>query len=312
MTLEEVLKYVKENEGDITAIITEIQKTSKGEEFLNDHANAHFEKEIKPRIAKIYGDFEDDWFEITGERKPEGVKTYDWFKDKAKELKGLKDDKGGDKDDKIKTLESTIEQLKKEGGQNDYWKKTHEEAVSKFEEKEKDYKSTIENLQTSQTENQVKSFLDSGLSKLEFSVPQEAVDALKQVHSTNILGNAKIIDGKVVLHDKDGNPMLNSHYKPMTAEDFWKDKLSSVIKKPNQGGGGAPAGNKGDIITTGEGDDAKKRLVLDKAQFNSKRDFTETAGKFLIEKGVERNSKEWNQLIDGAYQDYGVKDLPIQ
>ena len=310
---EELLKNITSLKGeDITKILEKIQETDPGKEFLQNYASANFEKEIKPRIAKIYGDFEKDWEQITGETKPEGIKTYDWFKDKAKELKSLKESGGDDKDEKIKSLESTVEKLKQEGGQGEFWKKTHDEAVQKFEQEKQSLQGKLEEMQSEQKRNQVKSFLESGLAKLDFSVPDEAVDALKQVHSQKALNNAEIKDGQVVLKDGDGNPLLNKQYKPMSAEEYWQEQLSSVIKKPNQGGGGAPAGNKGDIITTGEGDDAKKTLQLDKGKVTSKRDFQETAQKTLIENGVERGSKEWNELLDSAYQDYGVKELPIQ
>lgn len=312
MTLEEALGFIKENETNITGALQDLQNTEKGKEFLTNHASAHFEREIKPRIAKVYGDIDNDVFEVIGERKPDDKKTYEWVKDKMKELKTLKESEGSDKDEKVKVLEKQIADLKAEGGTNDYWKKAHEEAVSKWEGERKGFQEKIESLNNDQKQNQVRSFLETGLSKLEFSVPQEAVDALKQVHSNSVLQTAKMIDGKVVLHDKDGNPILNSHYKPMTAEEFWKDKLSSVLKKPNTGGGNAPAGNKGDIITTGEGDDAKSKLVLDRSNFSTRRQFTEVTDKFLIEKGIERNSKEWTELKDSAYEEYEVSKLPIQ
>ncbi|HET8839741.1 MAG TPA: hypothetical protein VFM82_12195 [Flavobacteriaceae bacterium] len=308
MTLQEVLDFVKANQGEIKPLLQNLQETEPGKEFLTDHANAHFEKEIKPRIAKVYSDIDNDVFEVIGERKPDDKKTYEFLKEKMRELKTLKESK---EPNKVKELEAQIEALKKEGGNSDYWKKTHEEAVSKWDTTKQEYETKLSNLENQQKQGQIRSFLDTGLSGLEFSVPQEAVDALKQVHSTSVMDSAKIIDGKVVLHDKDGNQMLNSHYKPMTAEDFWKDKLQSVIKKPNTGGGGAPAGNKGDIITTGEGENAKSKLVVN-GGFTTKRQFQDVAGKLLIEKGIERNSKEWNELMDGAYKDNEVSKMPIE
>ncbi|WP_440881416.1 hypothetical protein [Tenacibaculum sp. C7A-26P2] len=312
MILQEVLDFISKDKGALTGVIAHIQTTDEGKELLTNHANAHFEQEIKPRIAKVYSDLDNDILGSLGESRPNDVKTYEFIKQKMSELKKLKESKGGDKEGKIKELEKQIETLKAEGGQNEYWKKTHNEAVSKWDTERSEFENQINTLKTEQLQSQVSGFLNSGLTGLEFSIPQEAVDAMKQLHSNSVIKNAKIVDGKVVLHNEDGNPMLNSQYKPMTAKEYWETKLASVIKKPEQGGGGAPAEKKGNIVTVGEGDKAKKKLVLDSSAFSTKLEFNKTAAKALTAQGIERNSADWNQLVDGAYAEYDVSKLPLQ
>lgn len=311
MTLQEVLDFISKDKGALTGVITHIQTTEQGKELLKNHANAHFEQEIKPRLAKVYNDLDSDILSSLGEGRPSDVKTYDFIKQKMSELKSLKASKGGDKEAKIKELETQIETLKVEGGQNEYWKKTHEESVSKWDTERETFQTQLTTLRGEQLQGQVSNFLNTGLAGLEFSVPQEAVDALKQVHSSTILKHAKIIEGKVVLHSEEGNPMLNAQYKPITAKEYWETKLASVIKKPEQGGGGAPAEKKGNIITVGEGDKAKKKLVLDRGSFSTRHEFNEEASKLLTAQGIEKESNDWNQLIATARDEYEVSKLSL-
>lgn len=308
-TLQEVLDFISTDKGALTGVIAHIQTTDEGKELLTNHANAHFEQEIKPRLAKVYSDLDNDILTTLGEARPNEVKTYEFIKQKMSELKTLKADKGSNT--KIKELEDEIETLKKEGGQNEYWKKTHEEAVSKWDTEREGFETKLTALQKEQLNTQVKMFLDAGLSGLEFSVPQEAVDALQKMHSDSVINHAKVIDGKVVLHKEDGTPMLNDKYKPITPKEYWETKLASVIKKPAQGGGGAPVGNKGNIITVGEGGAATKKLTLDRTEFSTKTEFYDKAAEVLTAQGVAKESEEWNKLMDGAREEYEVSKLSL-
>ena len=309
MNIKEVTDFLSTDKEALTGVIAHIQTTDEGKELLTNHANAHFEQEIKPRLAKVYSDLDNDILTTLGEARPNEVKTYEFIKQKMGELKTLKAGKGSNT--KVKELEAQIETLKKEGGQSEYWKKTHEEAVSKWDTERTGFETKLTELQKEQLNTQVRSFLNSGLSGLEFSVPQEAVDALKQVHSNSIINHAKVIEGKVILHKEDGTPMLNDQYKPITPKEYWETKLASVIKKPAQGGGAAPTDNKGNIITVGEGDAATKKLALDRSEFSTRSEFYNKAAEVLTAQGVAKESEVWNKLIDGARKEYEVSKLSL-
>ena len=88
-----------------------------------------------------------------------------------------------------------------------------------------------------------------------------------------------------------------------------KETLKDILAVDKQPGGGAPPTGKGEVVIVGTGDSAKQKLVLDKSAFSTKVKFQEVAEKAMLDKGLTRGSKEWKEVMDEAYKEYGVSEL---
>jgi len=309
MTIEEVKEAAKNDSTLINGLITIVQESEEGKTLLSNHAKAHFDENIGARVSEIYSQIDNDLFEILGERKTDTQKTYDFVKAKASQLKELVDN-GGDSAEKVKELNDKIKLLEKNSGNDKFWKDTHEKAVGEWGTKEKEFEDRILELQGNHQNSLVSNDLTMGLSGLKFnpSIPQAAIDAMIANVKNEVTLNSKIEDGKVVYLDTDKKPMLDDKYSPITANGIFKQKLADILEQGTPGGG-AKVGKKGTIQTVGTGDNVTKKLVLDAKAFSTKVGFQKIASEALVEQGIQRGSKEWNNLIDGAAAEYKVSTM---
>lgn len=315
MTLAEIIEKAKNDPEFRKGIVMFAKDTDEGKEILTSHANVEFDKRVGDKIFEIHKGYEDDIFEIMGVRKKADQKTYDFVKELASELKGLKSLKPDDKDAKIKELQDKMKEMQDGGEVNGHWKKIYDEAVSKWDEKEAELKTAITQKETEQLQSLVLNDLTNGKNALKFKegIPQEAVDAMINSYQAEILKSAKLVDGKVVYHKEDGQPWMNNEIKPITAGEIWKEKLGSIIdEKPASGGGANPKLENGKIVTVGEGDNATKKLVLDRGMFSTKVEFQKAVEKAVTSQGLIVGSKEANTLTDAAYKEYEVDKLDFQ
>ena len=313
MTLAEIIALAKNDPELRKGLIAFSNETEEGKIILQNFADAEFDKRIKDKISEIHTAYDNDVFEILGERKEANVKSYDFIKKLVGELKELRGSNDSTKEAKIKELNDKIKKMQDDGSVNEHWKKIYEEALAKWQQSEKELKETISKKDSDYLQNQILNELNVVKSGLKFieALPQEAVKALLDIETNKILSTAKIIDGKVVYLKEDGNPYLNKEYKPISAKELFEEKLSSIIvKDENASGGKAPKNVRvGEIIKTGEGDKAIEKLVLNKEAFNSKRSFNEVATKALKEQGVAMGDPRYNKLLDEAYKEYEVSQL---
>lgn len=318
VTLEEVQKFIEENDGDMKQIVSIVAETTEGKELLTNHAKAHFDENIGSRVSEIHTQYDNDAFEILGERKAGDQKTYEFLKDKLQELKDAKAQLALGDDAAIAAKEKEIEDLKKkleDGSGDKHWHNTFKESQKAWETKETEYQTTINDLKQSQIQGSVGNDLSQGLAtiKINPNIPKEAADALISQYKGEAIANAKIgEDGKVTYYHADGKPMMTSDYKPMTAADFWAEKLAPIMEKAGTPGGGAPKGKAGEIVTVGEGDAQTKKLVLDRSKFVTKEQFQKEAAEVLTAQGIATTDKLYNQLKDAAYVEYKVSELPIK
>lgn len=321
MTLEELIAKAKEDPAFRKQVAVWATSTDEGKEIMENFSKVEFEKNVKEVVAKIHTDYENDIFEALGERKKGDEKAYEFNKKFLTELKELRGKSGDDKDTVIKELKQKLKEAEDGGEINGHWKKIHEEALAKWEAKEAEYKTTIETKENEFSTTQIRSQIASARAgiKLKDGIPEEAVEALFKVNEDKILKHAKLVDGKVVFHKEDGTPWMNAEFKPVNATEVMKEVFGTMISDgTNSGGtggagGGAPTKLKGgEIVTTGEGENAKKKLVLDKSTFSTKVEFNKQAEKTLRAQGVSASDKEYNELLMGAYEEYGVSELDLQ
>ncbi len=318
MTLEEIKEAMRKDPALNKAVVIYSTETTEGKSILKNFADAEFEDRIKPKIAELHQAYENDIFEAIGERKKGDQKAYDFLKEVLGKYKELKDAKPEEKDAKIKELNEEIKKMKDDGSHNSHWKQTFEEARESFEKKEKELKETIETMKNEQLSSSVGTDLTLGRGGLKFmdGLPQEAIDAIIATNEGSIKANAKIEDGKVVYYKEDGKPWLNKEYKPITAQEIWAEKLGSVLSKETdvtkKGGGATPNLSTGKIIKTGEGDNAKTKLVLDKGAFSTKKEFNELVTNTLKGQGIAVGTKEYNDFYDEAYKEHEVSELELK
>jgi hypothetical protein len=324
MTLEEIIAKANNDPEFRKGIVMYAKDTAEGKELLENHANAEWEKKIGDKISEVHKGYDNDIFEVLGQRKKGEQKTYDFIKELAAELKKFRDEKPGDKDSKIKELEAEVKELKEGGEINDHWKGIYEEARQKWEERENELNETIQKKDEDHLKDKVISDLNLGRSGLKYmeGLPKEAIDAMVASQEASIIKHAKLDEnGKIVYYKEDGTPWMNEEIKPISAEEIWKDKLGSVIDTTDKGnpGGGAPAkgGNQnpaktGSIVTVGEGDSATKKLVLDKSTFSTREEFQKVANKVLSGQGITADDPNFNKMKDAAYVEYEVGKLDLQ
>lgn len=321
MTIEEIKKKAQEDPEFRKSLVLWSKDTDEGKELLTNHAKAEVDKAIGEKIAELHLGYDNDIFSILGERKEANQKSYDFVKQLVTELKELRGKGSDDKEQKITELEGKIKEMQESGEINDYWKGIYEKALSTWEEKEQGYTKQIEEAGVKFTHNQIETVLAGARGGLKFKegIPEEAITAIEQVNREKILKHAKVVDGKVSFFKEDGTPWLDEEYKPITAQGVMKEIYGNILDSGTpsgggsaQGGGAKPTIETGSIQVKGEGDNATKRLELDKNSFSTKLEFQQIADKTLKKQGVMRGNPEYQTLMDGAYEEYGVKDMDLK
>ncbi len=317
MTVAEIIEKAKKDDAFRKELVIYAQTTKEGEEILNNFHKAEWEKKIGAETEKIYTGIDNDIFEATGKRKANNQRTFDFVKEIAKEYKTLLEGSKGDKDKIIADLQKKIEETEKGGVQNEFYKKLYEQVLADAAAKEKELNEKLTAKENEAKITSVKGDLMQGRAGLIFikGLPQQAIDAMIKAEEEGILPHAKIVDGKVIYHNEKGEPLLNKQYQPITSKEIWAQKLEAVMDKgtpdPKKAGGGAPTTVETKVVTTGEGDNSKKKLVLDKTKFSTRFEFVKAAEKGLTESGFIVGSKEANALQDEAYKEYEVGALPF-
>lgn len=319
MTLAEIIAKAKDDKDFRKSIVVWAKDTEEGKEILSNFSEAEYEKKVKDKISEIHTGYDNDIFEVLGQKKKGEQKSYDFVKELAGELKELREKKDSlDSNEKVKELQAQIKKMQNDGSVNEHWKDIYDKALAKFEQEKEELIGKLESKEKEYLGAQVSSDLMAGKAGLSFmeGLPKEAIEAMIKVHESTILENAKIIDGKVVYHKEDGSPWMNKDtYKPVTAEDIWREKLGTVISNDqpggNKGGGAKPNLSSGSVVDTGTGDDTKK-LVLDRKAFSTKLEFNTLADETLRKQGVAVGSKEYKEMISNAYNEYEVSELDLK
>lgn len=318
MTIEEIIAKAEQDSDFRNKLVSwSANKTDEGKELLKNYADAEVEKQIKTRISEIHSAYDKDVEEVLGVKKKEDQKTYDFIKELLGELKELRAKGAGEGSEEVKKLKIKIKELEDSGSDNALWKKRYEEVVEKAGKDAEKHANELKAKDEQFVKTQIESEIRSAVSSLKFKAdfPKEAIDALISVNTEKMLKNAKLVDGKVIFVGEDGSTKLNEQYKPVTTIDEAKVLFGSMIDDGtgnDKGGGGAPRTVGGKIVTTGEGDNATKKLVLDKETFSTKYEFQRVASDALRKQGISATDKDYQTLIDSAYEEYGVSELELQ
>ena len=319
ITQEQIIEAITGDADLAAAVTTHVITTEKGQEVVTNKANAIYTERIGDEVKNIHGQYDSDIFEILGEKPGTGddgqrVKTYDFNKGLLTELKELRGKAETlNKDAEVQRLNARIEELKAGGG-GEHWKQTHNEAKAQWDTERQALNDKIQELQGAQLGSQVDNDINTALTGLKFNqdIPEAARQALINAQRTALKGGAKVEDGKVLYFDADGKMLQNAEYAPADAKHILQNALKDILLKDNnEPGGGAQRKLKGTIdVKKVDGKDDEKRLVLDPADFDSKAKFNQVATKALASLGISKTHKDYAKLLDGAYKEYNVKELP--
>lgn len=314
MEINEILEAVTATPDLAVKIFENITKLPNGDQFIANANKAYFDENVGKEISKIYNGIDEDLFTITGKRKSAEQKTYDFVKEIVTSFKTLAEENSKNTPEEVKKFKETIATLEekvKNGESSSHWKKSYEEAMEELKNNSEKHRKELETVNSRILQTNVDTDIIKGLTDLKFneSLPKTVIDAMVNQAKGSLIANAKIIEGKVIYHDAEGKILRNLQYENATAKELLEVALKDILAVGKQGGGGAPPTGKGEVITTGTGDSTKLKLVLDAKLITSKTKFNELAEKAMFEKGLARGSKEWREVIDGAYKEYGVDKL---
>ena len=309
---------IKEKPEAVAEVLPLIMETEKAKELMTNRAEAIYKEKITNEVSQIHSQYDNDMFEILGE-KPSKLedgtkqKTYDKIKGLYSELKDLREKKDSlSKDAEVTALQQKIAELEKTGP-GAHWEQTFKTEQQKWTQEKNGLMTRLEEKEKGMVEFKKQSDIEAGLRGFKFrnDIPESARQALINVAVNQLVTNSKVEDGKVLYMNESGAIINNSEYKPESAKGVLSTLLKDIIKNENQsGGGGAPPKMTGSIeAQTIDGKEVQK-LVLNKTQFKTKREFVEVAEAAMLKSGIARGAGNWDQMKNEAYQRYGVTNLP--
>lgn len=300
-----------------------IAETDDIKTIVTNKADSIYREKIDDEVKKIHSGYDDDMFSILGERPgqtDDGAKEKTYAKAKAlfgelKDLRTIKDSLT--KDAEVLRLTGEIEKLKTEGGAK-HVQEMFDKAKSDWEQKELDLKTQIESSANDTISFKKRTEIQNAIQQIKFNpdTPESIRKLVVQQAENQMIENSKFEGDKFIVLDKDGKPSLDGKYQPQSAFDALMslDAIKDISLKPDQnnGGGGADPKFNGSIQTKSvDGNDTKK-LILPEGSFKSKMEFQDVANKALMTSGISKSHKDYTVLIDEAYNEYKVAELPIK
>ena len=297
MDKTEALKYI-ETKGDSKFIVrTEEEELT----FLSNYGSKIEEEKIKPQISKIFNQYEDDLFSVTGIKKNPNEKTYEFAKRVLTEFKT--------KAEKTDVLEKEIASLNEQikNGTGDKKTLADLEAVQKaYTELQESKTKEVEGLKKTAEQREVRYQLMSALTGYAYKkgISEPVRKAFVDQVISELTGIAELREGKLVFLDKAGNPMRNPYnsLNPYSAKELMDERLKEIIEVGRKVDGGP--GIKSEIVKEydKQGKLTKIALIIPDS-VKTKEDLS----KFLITQKLMRGSQEYHK----AYAEYSG-NLPMQ
>lgn len=312
MTIEEIIAKANENPEFLTGLSEFVIGTDHGKGVLENYAKAEFDKKIGEEISKVHSKYDDDIFEILGERRGQDVKTYDFVKEK---LKALKDSSSPESTKKVKELEAKLKEMQDAGEAGKHWKNIHEESTQKWSKEREEWETKYKALEEKELRGTINGDLSKGLTGLKFisSIPDSAMQTIIDSKRDAIIKNAKIVDGKVVYYKEDGTPLLNSTYANADSTEVWAEILKDFIDTNGGKGSGADPELGKKVGEFKRGADGKvESFQIDPSTFTTKTEFTKRINEVATKAGVAYGTAHYQNLVKEAYERYEVAKLPLQ
>jgi hypothetical protein len=198
--------------------------------YLETYKNTVIEKEIPTRIKEVHDRYDQDIFDLTGEKKQPNEKTYDFLKRKITEIKNSKVDDP--------TLRGQLEKLQKDLLDKD---NVHKEAISKMESGFlKDQLTTLVTTALDVIQIAIPAHLKTPEEKGKYEETQRRM--MKRDMLENITGK-KDAQGNVIFYEGETPLTSTADGKPLKALDIINSRYSSYIAvDPNRKQAGAGSG----------------------------------------------------------------------
>lgn len=294
MKKQDIIKKLESEQGDTDYVLrTQAEENS----FLENYKKSVIDTELPPKVSEIHTQYDNDLFELFGERKKGDQKTYHFLKEKFSALKG--------KADKVASLETEIAELRK-GNPTDAKRLAEiaelQNAISDLKKShEKELSETMSKANRANVEAEIR----SAKSQLKFKkeVPADVLEVYTKNVIAELSANAEFRDGKAVFLDPEKKtPIYNrGTMETMSAAEMVAEKMKSLIDTGHQQPGpGIKPGEK-PVIKAADG----------KFQVNFTLPATVTSkqklGEYLIkEQGLKSTTPEYRE----AYKQFAA-NLPL-
>jgi hypothetical protein len=291
---DEAIKKINEaQEASEFEVFTGTEHTT----YLDNFAKTEVEKRIGDEVGKIHTQYDDNVFEILGERKTGSEKTYNFIKRKLKELK----DASGSTPQLQEQIKKLEDDLKNKSG-DEQLKRDYEKLKGDYNSDKENWDKKTQEYIRSQEAMRVEIQLDAAAAKLQFKeeIPQSVRAILIDNAKAKLLPSGKIIEKELIFVDAEGATLRNKNnaLNPYTAEELMKNELKDVLgeKTVITGTGVKPTLQKDkdgkDTITVSIPDSVKTKVNL---------------SDHLMSLGLTQDSKEYQ----AAYEKYS-EGLPLK
>lgn len=312
MELSEIIKVATEQPELLNGLTEFVTGTDHGKGVLENYAKAEFDKRIGDEISKVHTKYDEDMFEVLGERRGQDQKTYDFIKEK---VKALKETSSPESSKKVKELEAELKKMRETGEASSHWKSIHEESVQKWNTERQEWESKYTELEARERSGTINGDLSKGLAGLKFiaSIPSSAMQTIIDSKKEAIIKSAKIVEGKVVYLKEDGTPFLNAQYANANANEIWQELLKDFVDSNGGKGSGADEKIKTEVGGFKRGTDGKvTSFDIEKSSFTTKEEFTKRIKEVATKAGIAYGSTDYNNLMKEAYDRHEVSKLPVQ
>jgi hypothetical protein len=267
-----------------------VRKKEEEAEFLSNYEKniipGKVEAEIGAKIKAVHDQYDNDLFELTGERKQPTEKTYEFMKRKLTEMKE-KAGKGGKDDpvlaDQIKELQSKLKQ--------------YEGYVAPDE---------VQKIKDSHFKENINFRLTAALEKKPIAVPahitdekqkQDYIAMQRNMIRADFMGRftaKQNSEGQTVYYDGETLLTNEANASAMTEEQIIEKNYTGYFVPPAKPAGGAGSGASG----SGKGADANEASLKTKAEVQE----------YLNKKGLITGGQEFNKEYLRICKDYAITE----
>lgn len=226
MKKEDIIKKL-ESAGDTDFVLRTLAEE---QAFLENHKKSVIESELPLKVSEIHTQYDNDLFELFGERKKGDQKTYHFLKEKFGTLKG--------KAEKVASLESEIAELRK-GNPTDATrlaeiKELQNTLAALKSNHEKELVTVMKNAQKLNIESEIKSA--KGSLKFKKEIPTDAIEVYFNNVVSELSANADFRDGKAIFIDpQTQTPRRNpATLEPYSAAELLAERMKSMIDTGHQ------------------------------------------------------------------------------
>jgi FtsZ-binding cell division protein ZapB len=288
MNKEEAIAKINESDNvDFEVFSKDEHKT-----YLENFKKSEVEPGIKTATSEIHKRYDDDLFELFGERKETTEKTYDFLKRKFSDLNEKA--KGTEPlQTKIKELE---EALKNDKG-NEHLKNELQQVRDQYKQEKETWDNREKELLSNLDQHKLETELDKAMVGLKFNddLPEDLRETFINKVKNDLSKSARIVEGKMIFVDDQDKTLVNKDnaFNPFTAKEMMEKNLESILDKKKEQPGLKKPQKK--IV------DGKEVLDLPNPNAKSRPEVTQ----YLKEAGISQRNPEYMKL----YKEF-TKDIP--